>query len=645
MSFEATVYRVLIGGPSDALEERRVAAAVVDQWNHDNATERRIVLLPAMWEFDTWPEYGSHPQEAINRQMVDDCDAMIAIFKSHVGTPTREHLSGTVEELERIHDSGKEVMVYLYDGMVPSEVADSERYKVYAQFRKDLRQKGLHSGFKSDIELKDKMRSHVTKLVSSFASLNGSRSDAPSSASSSEYMKSSDLAGSTVPDDEEPTVSSDTDRWWMILASEDHPSAETVERARQALSQQNEAKSDRERVEDEALFQYILVTKGDTSALEKLEEMAREQETYRESQCAIHIDLCHAYAHVGGYQLAYEAAMAALGYAMTEAEHADATRAVAQTRYAKNNRLTAFRMLSEEAKQSRDRKVKHGLYVSLAELYEDAGMDLLQTLSLELATAYMPEDYSTRFQAARAYDAIEIPYMTLRHYERLIRSHPTEEIAINNLGVSLYRLNAKGLAIEHYERSANLGSALAQANIAHLYINQGFFSDAERAIKQARELGAEPRISSAESNLASERTTEANRREELRRQSASLSAMLQDAAQGALCAESVDFSGSWRGNDGVLVEVATSAGSIVATWTKSKSVYELRGGVAGRTILIDGISWSSDNAYPSRGVTAEKSLGVFDVDSGELRILIDKGDPPEYWILRREAPEGSAATA
>lgn len=645
MSFEATVYRVLIGGPSDALEERRVAAAVVDQWNHDNATERRIVLLPAMWEFDTWPEYGSHPQETINRQMVDDCDAMIAIFKSHVGTPTREHLSGTVEELERIHDSGKEVMVYLYDGMVPSEVADSDRYKVYAQFRKDLRQKGLHSGFKSDIELKDKMRSHVTKLVTSFASLNGSRSDAPSSASSSEYIKSSDLAGSTVPDDEDPTVGSGTDHWWMILASEDHPSAETVERARQALSQQNEEKGDRERVEDEALFQYLLVTKGDTSALEKLEEMAQEQETYSESQCAIHIDLCHAYAHVGGYQLAYEAAMAALGYATTEAEHADATIAVAQTAYAKNNRLSAFRMLSEEAKQSRDRKVKHGLYVSLADLYDDAGMDLLQTLSLELATAYMPEDYSTRFQAARAYDAIEIPYMTLRHYERLIRSHPTEEIAINNLGVSLYRLNTKGLAIEHYERSAKLGSALAQANIAHLYINQGFFSDAERAIKQARELGAEPRISSAESNLASERTREADRREELRRQSASLSAMLLDAAQGALCAESVDFSGLWRGNDGVLVEVATSAGSVVATWTKSKSVYELRGGVAGRTILIDGISWSSDLAYPSRGVMAEKSLGVFDIDSGELRVLINKGDPPEYWILRREVLESSAATA
>lgn len=120
--------------------------------------------------------------------------------------------------------------------------------------------------------------------------------------------------------------------------------------------------------------------------------------------------------------------------------------------------------------------------------------------------------------------------------------------------------------------------------------------------------------------------------------------MLLDAAQGALCAESVDFSGLWRGNDGVLVEVATSAGSVVATWTKSKSVYELRGGVAGRTILIDGISWSSDLAYPSRGVTAEKSLGVFDVDSSELRILIDKGDPPEYWILRREVPESSAAT-
>lgn len=114
MAYPATVYRILIGGPSDALEIRTKARDVLTEWNQLYSEDYGVILLPSNWEIDSWPAFGDHPQSLINKQMVENCDAMIAVFKSHVGTPTVEHISGTVEELHKIHESGKPVMLYLY---------------------------------------------------------------------------------------------------------------------------------------------------------------------------------------------------------------------------------------------------------------------------------------------------------------------------------------------------------------------------------------------------------------------------------------------------------------------------------------------------------------------------------------------------
>lgn len=171
MPYAATVFRILIGGPGDAVEHRRTAERLLHEWNSQHSVRSGIILRPILWEGDSRPEYGGHPQEIINRQLVRDCDAMIAVFVGRIGTATKTKVSGTVEELEEIHGEGKSVMIYIYDGLVDQKTASSDQFQALKGFREGLRSTGLLSHFDSLNDLEAKVRGHVALLANEFAAM------------------------------------------------------------------------------------------------------------------------------------------------------------------------------------------------------------------------------------------------------------------------------------------------------------------------------------------------------------------------------------------------------------------------------------------------------------------------------------------
>jgi hypothetical protein len=48
----------------------------------------------------------------INRQVLADCDLLVAIFWTRIGSPTGSALSGTVEEIEKHLKAEKPAMLY-----------------------------------------------------------------------------------------------------------------------------------------------------------------------------------------------------------------------------------------------------------------------------------------------------------------------------------------------------------------------------------------------------------------------------------------------------------------------------------------------------------------------------------------------------
>lgn len=157
MPYESTVYRILIASPSDVDEEREMVSRIIQDWNDLNSYNKKIVLLPIRWETHSSPTYGVRPQEAINKQIVDDCDLLIGFFWTKIGTPTGESLSGTIEEIKKVSSLGKPVMLYFSKrGKDPSQI-DIAQLNALNNFKNDVFKIALVESYNSIVDFRDKL--------------------------------------------------------------------------------------------------------------------------------------------------------------------------------------------------------------------------------------------------------------------------------------------------------------------------------------------------------------------------------------------------------------------------------------------------------------------------------------------------------
>src|ERR1043166_3914515 len=135
MAYDSRAYRILIASPGDVDEEREICVRVIQEWNDLNSYTRKVVLLPLRWETHTAPEYGTRPQEVINRAIVDQCDLLVGVFWTRIGTPTGVADSGTLEEIERVGKAGKPVMLYFSRVEIDPERIEVDQIEKLKQFR------------------------------------------------------------------------------------------------------------------------------------------------------------------------------------------------------------------------------------------------------------------------------------------------------------------------------------------------------------------------------------------------------------------------------------------------------------------------------------------------------------------------------
>ena len=167
MPIETKLYRVLIASPRDVEEERKIVREEIARWNTMHAESMAIVLLPIGWETDATPDSGVSAQAAINRQLVDNCDLLIGIFWTRIGTPTLDAASGTIEEIERASANGKRCIVYFSDKPVSPSNVDQQQYDRLQQYKQNF--KGLRGEYKDIAEFKDIVHRHITKSIQDIA--------------------------------------------------------------------------------------------------------------------------------------------------------------------------------------------------------------------------------------------------------------------------------------------------------------------------------------------------------------------------------------------------------------------------------------------------------------------------------------------
>src|SRR6476660_6408248 len=135
MPFNSETYRVLIASPSDLPEERRAATDAINEWNVQQAAGEGAVLLPVKWETHAVPQSGQRPQEALNRQLVQECDILVGMFWTKLGTATGAAESGTVEEIDQFVAAAKPAMLYFSSRPIDPNKIDPKQHRKLRAFK------------------------------------------------------------------------------------------------------------------------------------------------------------------------------------------------------------------------------------------------------------------------------------------------------------------------------------------------------------------------------------------------------------------------------------------------------------------------------------------------------------------------------
>ncbi|WP_298568249.1 DUF4062 domain-containing protein [uncultured Aliiroseovarius sp.] len=159
--YNAKVLPVMIASPSDVEDERQLVRDIVYQWNYTDSFHSGLVLLPIGWDTHASPDMGVPAQEQINERIVDRSDILVGIFWTRLGSPTKNEISGTVEEIKRHIDSGKPAIIYFCTKPVAPDALDQEQWSLLVQFKEWCKSQGLFDSFSTSGELERKFTRHL----------------------------------------------------------------------------------------------------------------------------------------------------------------------------------------------------------------------------------------------------------------------------------------------------------------------------------------------------------------------------------------------------------------------------------------------------------------------------------------------------
>lgn len=248
--------------------------------------------------------------------------------------------------------------------------------------------------------------------------------------------------------------------------------------------QRNENNPDK-RFDNENIFQYFSFTTGNnTTALQKLEELNKNSTNdhqLKESSSWLSV----IYNEIKDYQKSKNLWESAISRCKSEEDKTNYIINLSDTHKNIDDIKTARELLEYRLTETTDRYQKSSLYIALARHLKEQGDIRGQSLALEKSVEYSPGNREILFDAAYAQSNDHLNLLAISNYSTLIDIDPNNATALNNLGVCAGALNVEGKQVEYYKKSKNKGYTLAMANLASLYMDSGFFDEAEDILTEA----------------------------------------------------------------------------------------------------------------------------------------------------------------
>lgn len=166
MAVSKLEYNCILISPNDVSEERESLTELIVSWNAHigNSLGSRVELIK--WESHSTPEYGKPAQSVLNDQLLEKCDLGVAIFWSKLGSPTNEYPSGSVEEIYKLVEKGKPIIIYFCSRPIPQEKLKDDQFAKLQEVKNKFEKEGLIAYYKDITELREQFQLHLTSQVS-----------------------------------------------------------------------------------------------------------------------------------------------------------------------------------------------------------------------------------------------------------------------------------------------------------------------------------------------------------------------------------------------------------------------------------------------------------------------------------------------
>lgn len=173
MSQQGLILRVLVASPSDCIHERKVIPEIIYSWNAANSLRNAAILEPVLWETHATPAMGDRPQTLINKQLVKQCDLLVGVFWTRLGTDTGVAESGTAEEIEEFRKDGKPVLLYFSSVPVILESIDHDQYQKLVTYKKTLQDQGIVFSYDSVGAFRELLQRQLASTVGDLLAAQG----------------------------------------------------------------------------------------------------------------------------------------------------------------------------------------------------------------------------------------------------------------------------------------------------------------------------------------------------------------------------------------------------------------------------------------------------------------------------------------
>ena len=165
MTFQATVYRILIVSPNDVIAERKIIQEIIASWNRKNFLKMKALLFPVILEELLIQEISGNSKTELDLQIAKDCDILIGAFWTCIETDTGFTESRTIKEINEFQKAGKPVMIYFSSTPVVPGSVDLKQYGFLMKFMDDCLKQGLVERYGSILDFREKLSRQIAHKI------------------------------------------------------------------------------------------------------------------------------------------------------------------------------------------------------------------------------------------------------------------------------------------------------------------------------------------------------------------------------------------------------------------------------------------------------------------------------------------------